>query len=312
MSSSSHAFSGSSVPVTLEFNNNGIVGINVVNDASVQLGGGVDVEATGNGAEGLSAVHSGSVRFQEYDSPPRGVTARFNSNKGWAGITSYEHGSLAFWHHVGVSSSITAENNAGVGLGVGQNSSARFEGPGTQTASASLTFNGNGSPFGGVAVFQNSTVTIRLPAEINGNTNDGIHIWGSCFVDLGVGSSVTVANNGRHGIHANHASVMAINGAAIENNAGHGVAIYDNGELSVWGGASITGNGEAGIHAWNGVGIYLSNTTITGNTDDDVSSGRGSRLGWSTSTVGTVNCNASDTIAFDDASCPGNDDESDQ
>ena len=44
----------------------------------------------------------------------------------------------------------------------------------------------------------------------------------------------------------------------MENNAEHGIGIYDNGELSVWGGASITGNGEVGIHAWNGVGIYLS------------------------------------------------------
>ena len=55
MSSSFHAFSGSGVPVTLEFNNNGIVGINGVNGvngASVQLGGGVDVEATGNGGRG--------------------------------------------------------------------------------------------------------------------------------------------------------------------------------------------------------------------------------------------------------------------
>lgn len=52
MSSSFHAFSGSGVPVTLEFNNNGIVGINGVNGASVQLGGGVDVEATGDGGRG--------------------------------------------------------------------------------------------------------------------------------------------------------------------------------------------------------------------------------------------------------------------
>ena len=304
--SSLHAASGDSTPAVIQANNNGGIGINVAHAASVQFGGGADVEANDNGDSGLSIGNGSAVMFQTYGDPSRGVTARFNRNQGWAGISVYDHSSLVLLHFNEITASITAENNTGVGIGVGQNSSARFVTSLPQSMSASVTFSNNGS-YGGVAVYQNATVAIRTPAEISGNTNDGVNIWGDCFVELGLDTdgAVTVNDNGGNGITASLASVLALDGVTIEDNSGNGVGIYDNGELSTFGGATtIGGNGGDGISAWNGVGIYLGNATVTGNTGVDVSSGRGSRIGWSNSTVGSVGCSAADTVAFDDAMCP--------
>ena len=304
--SSLHAASGSSTPAMIQANNNGLNGINVVQSGSAQFGGGADVEAVGNGESGLNLFNGSSVTMQTWGSPARGVTAAFNNNAGWAGISVYDHSSLVLLHFDDISTSIAAENNTGVGLGVGQNSSVRFVTVFPQSTSPSVTFSNNGS-YGGVAVYQNATVTVRVPADISNNTNDGFNIWGDCFVDIGqeTDGAVTVNDNGGNGISALLATALVLDGVSIEDNSGHGVAIYDGSELSTFGGATtISGNGRDGINAWNGVGMYLSNAAVTGNTGVDVSSGRGGRIGWSNSTVGSVGCSADDTIAFDDASCP--------
>ncbi len=303
--SSLHAFSGDSTPTTIQANNNGENGFNVAHSGSMQFGGGADVEAVGNGQSGLSVFNGSSVSMETYDDPARGVTARFDNNEGWAGISVYDHSSLVLQHYNDVTASITAENNTGVGLGVGQNSSVRFVTGLPQSTSPSVTFSNNGS-YGGVAVYQNATVTVRVPAEINDNANDGVNVWGDCFVELGLDTdgAVTVNDNGGNGISASHGTVLALDGVTIEDNSGDGIGIYDGSELAMFGGAtSITGNGRAGVSAWNGVGIYLGNATVTGNAGVDVSSGRGSRIGWSNSEVGDVNCDA-DVLAFDDAWCP--------
>ena len=238
--------------------------------------------------------------------PSQGVTARFNNNKGWAGISIYSSSSLTSWYPVDAGATFTAADNTGVGLGVGADSSVVFQSGLSQATSAHLVvFSRNGS-YGGIGVYQNSSVIIRMPAEIKNNAGDGFNIWGSSFVGLGVDSdgAVVVSDNGASGISAFHSSVLALDGVTVENNVGNGIGIYDNGELATFGQATtITGNGRDGISAWNGVGVYLGNTTVTGNTGTDVSSGRGSRLGWSNSQVGNVYCDA-DVIAFDDASCP--------
>ena len=288
---------------TLQANNNGGSGIALVTGSSAQFGGGADVEASGNGAPGLEVSRGSSVAFTVW--PSRGVTASFNNNQGWAGISVHHASSLDLQYDNDAGASITAADNAGVGLGVNEHSSASFQSNLSQFASASLTFSGNGS-YGGVGVYRNSAVTFRLPAEIKNNAGDGFNVWASGFVELGGDSdaAVTVADNGGNGITAMFTSSLVLGGATIENNSGHGVGIYDNGELSTFGQATtITGNGRDGISAWNGVGVYLFNTTVTGNTGADVSSGRGSRLGWSNSQVGTVYCDA-DVLTFDDASCP--------
>ena len=302
--SSLHALSGDSTPTTVQANNNGVIGISVVHSGSVVFGGGADIEANDNGV-GLNVHNGSSVSMETWGSPARGVTARFNNNKSaWAAISVYDHSTLILSHDVDATASITAENNAGNGLGVGQNSSVRLSTLFPQSTSASATFSNNGS--NGLGVYQRAAVTIRIPAEINDNTNGGFNIWGDCFVDLGneTNGPVTVSGNGGHGIAAYLASVLALAGVSIEDNSGLGIGIYENGELSTFGRATtITGNGGGGIEAWNGAGIYLGNTTVSGNTGADVSSGRGSRIGWSSSTVGTVFCDA-DVVAFDSAVCP--------
>ena len=164
--SSLHVGSGDSTPTTIQANNNGQNGFNVAHSGSVQFGGGADVEAVGNGQSGLSVFNGSSVSMETYDNPARGVTARFDNNEGWAGISVYDHSSLVLQHYNDVTASVTAENNTGVGLGVGQNSSVRFVTGLPQSTSASVTFSNNGS-YGGVAVYQNATVTVRVPAKIN-------------------------------------------------------------------------------------------------------------------------------------------------
>ena len=95
-----------------------------------------------------------------------------------------------------------------------------------------------------------------------------------------------------------------MDGVTIVDNSRHGIGIFDGSELSTFGGAtSITGNGQDGVSAWNGVGVYLGNATVTGNSSVDISSARGSRLGWSGSQVDNVTCDL-DVLTFDDAWCP--------
>ena len=303
-SSSLFVASGDSVPTTLQANNNGGSGILLVDGASAQFGGGADVEASGNEYSGLDVVRGSLAVFTVW--PSQGVAARFNNNKGWAGVSIYTSSSLTFWSPVDAGGTFTAADNTGVGLGVAQGSSVIFQSTLSQATSANLAvFSRNGS-YGGVAVYQNSTVNFRMPAEIKNNANDGFNIWGSCFVELGVDSdvAVTVSDNGGNGITALLSSALALDGVTVENNAGHGIGIYDNSELATFGQATtITGNGRDGVSAWNGVGTYLGNTTVADNASVDVSSGRGSRLGWSNSQVGNVYCDA-DVLTFDDASCP--------
>ena len=302
--SSLHAFSGDSVPTTIQANNNGVNGINVAHAGSVQFGGGADVEAIGNEQVGLVVVNGSSTSFETYRGPSRGITARFNNNKGWTGIQIYDNSSLVFWQGSDISATIAAENNTGIGLSVGQNSSVRFETAFPQGASAIATFSNNGNH--GVGAYQNSTVSIRMSAEIDDNTGHGFDLWGNCFVDLGqlTDGAVTVNDNGGHGIFAQLATVLALDGVNIENNQGNGILIWENGELTTLGGpTTISGNGQDGISASYGAGIYLVNTTVTGNTNADVISEQASRIGWRNSQVDTVNCDPT-TMAFDDALCP--------
>ena len=73
----------------------------------------------------------------------------------------------------------------------------------------------------------------------------------------------------------------------------------------------ITGNGRNGISAWNGVGIWLRNATITGNTETNIAAGQGSRLDWSDSQVDDpIYCDPTAlAVPFSEASCPGSSDQ---
>ena len=308
MNGSLHAFSGDTVPTNIKVNNNGDAGINVARGGSVQFGGGVDLEVKGNGGDGMSVVDGSSVSFVHHGSPSRGVSARFNNNKGFAGIAIVRGSSVSMWYwNDAAGGSITAANNSGLGLGIAHNSSFTFDTPLSRFASSNnLVFSNNGDI--GMGVYSGSTAILRLPAEIRENTGSGIEMWGNAFVDLGTVSNapVAIAGNGGNGILSSNGSNLQLTRAEVENNGSDGVGIYNNGFLYC-NGSRIAGNGGDGINAWGGAGIGLDGTSLTGNTGSDIWVGGGSRLrAYNYSQVGTITCDDDSVLTYGDVSCPEN------
>ena len=304
---------------TVQANNNGGTGIWVDTGSSAQFGGGASIEATGNGEGGLGVGGGSSTRFAVW--PSRGVEATFNNNKHGIGVGSGSALVLFYEHDSGAS--ITATNNTGFGLAVSQGSSVQFETPLSQVTSARLNFSDNGSPFGGVGIFQNSAFVCRLPAVIERNAYDGLQVWGNSFAEF---AESVIADNGRNGALVSLGSSLFLWGTTVRNNNNAGIAVFDGSRLSALdaeitgnggegvnagtagaslGRTTVTGNGGNGVHVWDGSVQLHTNTTVTGNAGTDVWAGGGSRLhGYGGNVqIGTVGCDGS-VESFNPVSCP--------
>ena len=76
-----HAFSGDSVPTTIQANNNSN-GIGVWNGASVQFGGGASIEANDNGGFGMEVGLNSSLHALSWDSVPTTIVTNRNATHG--------------------------------------------------------------------------------------------------------------------------------------------------------------------------------------------------------------------------------------
>ena len=308
LGSALHVASAQGDYTTVRANDNRSSGIVITGSSSAQFGGGADIEASSNDDTGLVVDGGSSVNFEIW--PSRGVSGRFNDNKGWAGITINDSSSLLLWYDDDAGATITATGNGFVGLSVIYASSARLTAS-SQFASASLTFSNNGANSntygGGIAAYDNASVDIRLPTEIKNNAVHGVDNWNNSNVGLGTDSAavVVVADNGRNGVSVHLASNLFIDDAMIENNGGHGIATSNNSVVYALA-STITGSGQDGINAWSGVSVELDDSSVTGNTGSDISAGGGSRVsGYNGSQVVDVDCDDS-VLSYGDVSCPGN------
>ena len=318
-SSAFHVLSGDSVPTTVQANNNSN-GIGVWNSASAQFGGGASIEANDNSGFGIEVGLNSSLYALSWDSVPTTIVTNRNATHGF--LLS-QGGSAQFGGGVDVE----ATGNEESGLYISNGSSAAFYAYTGPDRGFTGAFNNNGRF--GIAVFNNASLSafdngVASSITATNNVTDGTG-WG-LLVETGssaffgalsseTSSKLALANNGHGAGVYNQGSVMLRMPSEIKDNAHDGIEAWGNSFIEIdYGGANamITGNGRNGISAWNGVGIYLENATITGNNGASVSAGQGSRLDWVGGQVDDpINCDDS-VLAFSDASCPVNSDESDQ
>ena len=227
----------------------------------------------------------------------------------------------------GGGANVEATGNGESGLYIENGSSAAFYSYTGPDRGFTGAFNNNGRF--GIAVLNNASLSVYdngVPSNITATNNvtDGTG-WG-LLVETGssaffgspsseTSSKLVLANNGHGaGVYNNGSAVLRMP-SEIKDNALDGIEAWGNSFIEIdYAGANamITGNGRNGISAWNGVGIYFENATITDNTGASVSAGQGSRLDWFGGQVDDpINCDDS-VLAFNDASCPNDDDESDQ
>ena len=318
-SSAFHVLSGDSVPTTIQANNNSN-GIGVWNSASAQFGGGASIEANDNGGFGIEVGLNSSLHALSWDSVPTTIVANRNATYG---ILLPEGGSVQF----GGGADVEATGNGESGLYIENGSSGAFYAYTGPDRGFTGTFNSNGRF--GIVVFNNVSLyaydngvasSIAATNNVTDGTGWGLLVEGGSSAFFGSPSSETssklvLANNGHGAGVYNQGSVMLRMPSEIRDNAHDGINAWGNSFIEIdYAGANamITGNGGNGIGAWNGVGIYFENASITGNTGASVSAGQGSRLDWYGGQVDApINCDDS-VFAFGDASCPDDDDESDQ
>ena len=270
------------------------------------------LQANGNSGNGIQVGLSSSLQVQSADGQYSILQA---NNNGWDGIVLATGSSAQF----GGGADIEATGNRVTGLWVGMGSAVQFVTRDSISKGFTGTFNSNG--WYGILLYNNASLHVwggGIASNITAtdNVTDGTG-WG-LLVDAGstasfngpsseTPSKLVLSNNGHGaGVYSDSSLILRLP-TEIKDNATDGIAAWGNSWVAsgnVTGSETvITGNGRNGVDAWNGVGVYLRNATITDNTGSDVSAGQGSRLDWSGSQVDTVYCDDT-ALAFNDASCP--------
>ena len=269
------------------------------------------LQANSNRGNGIQVGLGSSLQVHAVDGQYSTLQANNNGGRGIALST----GSSA---QFGGGASIEASGNAYDGLWVEIGSSALFVGW-ADNLGFTGAFNDNGGI--GIGVFNSASLyawddgvasSITATNNVTDGTGWGLLVEASSTAFFNTPSAQTpsklVLDSNGHGagVYSNSSLILRLP-TEIKDNATDGIATWGNSWVTsgnVTGSETmITGNSRNGIDAWNGVGVYLRNVTVTGNTGSDVSAGQGSRLDWSGSQVGTVYCDDT-TLAFNDASCP--------
>ena len=274
-----------------------------------------NLQANGNGLHGIELGVSSSLQVH---APDGTYTTLQANNNGGRGIQLGTGSSAQF----GGGADIEATGNGESGLWIETGSSALFAGWSDLSRGFTGAFNGNGSI--GISVFNNASLEVWDGGAVGNitatnNVTDGSG-WG-LLVGAGstaffntpsseTASKLVLSSNGHGaGVYSNSTLVLQLP-AEIRDNTNSGVDAWGNAWVesgNVTGSeAMITGNGRNGISAWNGVGIFLRNATITGNSETNIAAGQGSRLDWSDSQVDApIYCDPSAlAVPFSEASCP--------
>ena len=272
------------------------------------------LRANDNESHGIELGLSSSLQVHAPDG--QYTTVRANGNGG-RGIHLGKGSSAQF----GGGADIEATGNGLAGLFVGNGSSVAFVGWGSISRGFTGTFNGNGG-LGGIAVSSHGSIEVwddgvASSIAATGNKRWGFGLFvsdGSVFVSASPNAQSASEfdfseNDGIGiGVYRNSTTILRLP-SRINDNGRYGIHAWGNSWVEIGtdteGRTTISGNGENGIGAWNGVGIYLRNTTATGNTGADISTGQGSRLDWSDSQIDTVYCGDDGSVlAYGEASCP--------
>jgi hypothetical protein len=279
--------------VDTNIHNNAGIGI-LLRASTASLSGGSTNHNGFNGvdAEGTSAVTiSGS--YTSESNTVFGININGSSSLTLTkGILSVAHNTLGL--QIGTSagafisdadSAINALNNAATGLTV-------VSGGQLVDFGGAITATGNG--FHGVSVDSKAGLDLDAAATLTstGNTVDGVHLEET--------SVMTIFNTPAFSGAPGTTTLVA------QNNGANGISILTGSNLTMVHQAAITstGNTKFGIQVDNGSGLTLVGSNITQN-QKDVALTFGSRGDLSTSTIGTITCDATVLLRGDTgATCP--------
>ena len=145
----------------------------------------------------------------------------------------------------------------------------------------------NGSAGNGLDLGSESEALIIAPVSFDGNSADGIHLFGNSYVQVSSwnGQNVDISNNHGAGVWASQSSFTTFGRTTIANNLGVGVQFYGGargqfGSLS--GPNSVTGNQQGGMSLQENSEVsffnFGSQTYIQGNGPVGISAGLGSQV----------------------------------
>lgn len=295
--------------------NNGIVlkggGQAVIKNVSVHDNGAIGILLEGNSS---AVLDGGSSRYNGLN----GIDLEASSSLIIRGSYAVESNAV-FGMNINTSSSLTLKN---ANLQVNQNTL------GIQIATSSGCF------------ITDSTTTI----EVNGNVTTGLTIVSGGHM-VAFGGTITSENNGVHGISVDSKAGFDLDAAALvesHDNSGDGVHLEENSVMTMFNTPAFSGvpgvttlksfnnggngigiltgsnltlihqaainsstNKGAGIAADNGSSLTLLGSTVTGNNQKDLRLTFGSRADITTSSIGTITCDATVLVRGDTGTvCP--------
>lgn len=294
--------------------NNGVVAKNGANIRLVNVAAhdnasiGVLLEASSSASfGGGSTRHNGLNGIDAEDTSAVVLTGAFTSEANAVfGINVNNASSLTFTQaNVAVD-----QNTLGIQVATGagafiSDSSTTITVSGNFTTGLTIVSGGHMVAFGGTIVAQNNGI-------------HGVSVDSKAGLDLDAAAVLTTTGNAQDGVHLEETSVLtvfntpAFSGApgtttvVAQNNGANGINLQTGSSATVIHQAAITStdNHDAGILADNGSNVTLVGSSITGNQSDVVLT-FGSRADVTTSTIGTIRCDATVLIRGDTgATCP--------
>ena len=287
--------------LSIEGGNNGVVG-----SSGAQLTV-LDSSIHGNALNGILLVNSGATisGSSTSNNGNNGLDAEASSAVILSGAYSSTSNGV-FGVNINASSSLTfsqAQVNVSgniLGIQIGTSASAFISDPSTVVVVKDNLTTGLTIVSGAHMVAFGGTI------QATGNGVHGVSADSKAGLDLDAAAALTASGNKQDGIHLEERSVLtmfntpAFSGApgtttvTVENNGQNGISVLTGSNLTVIHQASVksSGNSINGIQADNGSAITLILSTLTGNTVKDVALSFGSRADITTSTVGTLSCDA--------------------
>jgi hypothetical protein len=175
---------------------------------------------------------------------------------------------------------------------------------------ASVTVTGTSQPWGvGIGVGENSVLRANGGAyTVENNTGSGFEVFRNATLSLrnrGSGLTAAVQNNGGDGITLyQQGCLRADEGLSITGNGTNGILLAQASEADL-GGLSVTANGTWGISADDGSGLVCGGSTVSGNSSGDIVLQFGSRSSLNGNTIGTtpITCDGT-VVSRGDVVCP--------
>ena len=276
----------------------------ITSDASLTISG--NAHANGISVYGASRFwNGGSIEVE--DARQSGLIASGSCNVSVEGLLAISNcGSIGFnlilSSSAYVTSGLQVTNCAEFGIAISRGASLLAD------PAASITVTGTRQPYGiGIGVWENAVMRSRGGTfRIQNNSGDGFQVGRNSTLAIRQGDAgldAVVSGNGGNGLTLYEQGCACIDpGFSITGNAIHGIAVYHNSECTARG-VTVQNNGDNGINAWNGVCLFITDATITGNTSGDVSLAFGSMSSINGGSVGTIMCDES-VLSIGEWRCP--------